>query len=403
MGGLYDFLKRKLITGIDIGTTNIRLVVCEVARGTGTPRVLAAITQTAHGLKNGYVTNAEEVTQSIRRAKNEAENNIGARIRSAHVAIGTLTLSSTVTIGTVATSRADSEIAEGDIIRAHQDAENKIEGLANMRIIQQIPLEYKVGGVTVLGHPLGMKGAGLETKVLFIHALEQHIEDIIKAVEAANMSVDDVVPAPLAAGMILLTERKRSAGSMLVDIGAETLTMSVYENNLPIMVHTFNVGSHEITNTIALAFKIPLEESEKMKKEPRRSLYPQENVIEIIDAKISDFFRLIDKQLKKINRSRLLPAGVVINGGGSRAGNVTTLAREILALPAEMAEPIAITAVDDGKSIKAELEPSWAIAYGLCIIGRESTATTHVSGSLTRRIIGFIQQNARNLFRQFLP
>lgn len=378
------------------------MVVCETRRGESAPRVLAAITQTSHGLKNGYITNSEEVAQCIRRAKNEAESVVGTRIKSAHLAIGTLTLSSTTLVGTVAIGKADGEITDGDIARAHREAENKIEGLANIRVIQHVPLEYSVDENIVPGRPQGMKGKRLEAKVLFIHALEQHIEDLIKTVESAGISVDDVVAAPLAAGIILLTKRQCNAGSMLIDIGADTITMSVYENSLPILIHTFDVGSHTITNAIALAFKLSLEESERIKKEPHRSRQSQEEVTEIIHNQISDFFKNIDKQLKKIQRSKLLPAGVIISGGGSRVAHIATLARETLSLPAEVAKPIPIIAKDGGNDIKAELDPSWGIAYGLCIIGRQSSNSTS-GGPILGRMLNAIQHNVKVLFRQFLP
>ncbi|MDP3955766.1 MAG: cell division FtsA domain-containing protein [bacterium] len=391
-------MRGRIITGIDIGTANIRIVVCELARGENTPRILTAVSEEAHGLKHGYITNAEEVVQSIRRAKNTAESAIGMRIKTAYLAIGTLTLSSTTTTGSIAISRPDGEITETDVSRAHLDAEQKIEGLANMRIIQSVPLEYKVGGQVVPGRPHGMVGAGLEAKILFIHALEQHIEDLIKSVEQAGIAVHDVVSAPLAESMVLLSRLQKNAGSMLVNIGAETLEMVVFENNIPQLVHTFNVGSHEITKAIALSFKLPMDESEQMKKRPNTALYPQEDIADIIDTHTVDFFKLIDKKLKSINRSRLLPAGVVITGGGSRLHNIVSLAKETLSLPAEAAKDIQVFHEQDGKLEKGTIPPEWAIAYGSCLMGalnEPRPQKTAVANELIDTVRAFI--------RQFLP
>lgn len=381
------------------------MVVCEVTKGEDAPRVLAAISQPALGITHGYITNMDEAVQSIRRARTEAEHACGFRIKSGFLAVGSLTLDSTTTTGSVAVARADGEITESDVTRANNDAEQKIENIQNIRVIQSVPLEYKVGGKTVPGRPLGMKGAGLETKLIFIHALEQHIEDLIKATEHAGLRVEDVVPAPLAASVVLLSKRQMNAGCMLVDLGAETLTMSVFEHNLPLLIHTFSIGSHEITKSIALAFKLTLEESERMKRNPAKSLYPREDLADIVDRQIAEFFKLIDKQLKKIGRSKLLPAGVVITGAGSRTHNIASIARETLSLPAQIAPKLTVYARTENEITKGELDSSWGIAYGLCVVGAYSEGDSY-EGSLLGSIsttVKEMQQNVIAFVRQFLP
>jgi cell division protein FtsA len=237
-----------------------------------------------------------------------------------------------------------------------------------------------------------MKGLKLETRILFVSALEQHLNDLIAAVDEAGIIVEDVMAAPIAASLVTLTKAQKIAGVVLANIGAETVSIVVFENNVPISLEIFPIGSNDITNDIALGLKIPLEEAEKVKT-GNSNAYPRKKMEEIIGARLSDIFELIDSHLKKINRSGLLPAGIVITGGGSGTVSIEDHAKDSLKLPSRIAD-----LVTDGAPRTQIRDSTWSVAYGLCVVGlKTSDHDLYQSGNIIlkniwQKIWGFIQK-----------
>ena len=303
----------------------------------------------------------------------QAEKVAGVSVKKAYVSIGSIGLDEIVSTGEVITSRADSEITTIDVEKAQQDSEERItDHIPNRKIIHAIPLRFRVDGEEVLGKPQGMRGTKLEMDTLFITTYEQHLNDLIGAVERTGIYVEDVMASPLAASFVILNKAQRRAGCILANIGAETVSTVVFEDMTPISVKVFPIGSNDITNDIALGLKVPLEEAEKIKRGIiTNTSVPKKKLEEIINARLGDIFELIDIHLKKIKKDGLLPAGIILTGGGSTTLGIQELAKNTLNLPARIAT------LEFGKNTKVR-DASWAVAYGLCMIGasdgEESTA-----------------------------
>jgi cell division protein FtsA len=265
-------------------------------------------------------------------------------------------------------TKADLEITELDIKNVLDEAENSLPptALMNKQIIQTIPQAFKIDGQILMGRPAGMHGSKLEARVLFIVCLKQHLNDLIQAVEDADIEVLDVIASPIAASMVNLTKMQKIAGCILVNIGSETVSLAVFENNIPISLEVFPIGSTDITNDIALGFRIPIYEAESIKLGVAGEMqYPKKKLDEIIMARLSDIFELIEAHLKKIGRSGLLPAGIILTGGGSGIDTIEDIARVSLKLPSKVAS---INFISNIKN--SELQDSyWSVAYGLSVWG----------------------------------
>ncbi len=394
-------MSRTIVTGIDIGTYQVKVLVAERGGDNqgNTPRIIAAAASETHGVRHGYITQPAEVVESIKLAVAEAEKIAKIKIRKAFVSVGGIGLSSIVSHGSAIISRADSEITDLDIQKAIEASEDEIPQSAsiNKKIIHTIPLQYKVDGKIVLGNPEGTKGTKLEVRTLFVSCLEHHLNDLIEAIEKSGVEVQDIVASPIAASLVTLTKQQKVAGCMLANIGAETVSIAVFENNIPISLEVFPIGSTDITNDIALGLKVPLEEAEQIKIGAITSAtYPRKKLEEIVGARLSDIFELIEVHLKKINRNGLLPAGIVITGGGSGIGNIEDLAKVTLRLPSRIAS---INFKESNKEIK---DASSAVAYGLCILGLNSDSSTGFKPdgkSFLKKLIKTILK----LSRPFLP
>lgn len=354
---------KRISTGIDVGTHATRVMIIEHTRGEA-PRVIGSGVAETRGLRHGYVVNKMDALKSIRQAIEHAEKMANMKISNALLSVGGISLESVISHGNATISRASGEVGEQDIRKATSEAEGSLSHLTNKRIIHRIPLRYKLDGKEVLGDPRGMIGGKLEVKMLFITCLEQHLNDIVKVIEELGVEVDDVVPSPIAAGQVALNKKQRSVGCALVNIGAETVSIAVFENDIAISLQVFPIGSTDITNDIALGLKIPLDEAEKVKINGASGTYSKKKLDDIIEARLEDIFELIESHLKKINRNGLLPAGIILTGGGAGIATIEDLAKAVLKLPSSIAHPATLTA---GKSpIK---DSSWLVAYGLALYG----------------------------------
>jgi cell division protein FtsA len=366
-------MARYIAVGIDIGTFQVKAVIAEQfspsEKGTESkmPKIIGTGVAESKGLRHGYIVNQSEVARSVEKAVSQAERAAGVKVRRAFVSIGGIGLGGVISNGSVIISRPDLEITDKDMAMALETAEAAVPHALsiNRRIINTIPVEWKIDGRSVWGRVEGLKAEKLEVKALFITSLEHHLEDLIKAVEEAGIEVIDVVASPIAASFVTLSKKQKKAGCLLANIGAETLSIVVFENNTPVSIEVFPIGGTDITNDIALGLKVPLEEAESIKLGSiTRSTYSKKKLDEIITARLSDMFELIEAHLKKIGRNALLPAGIIITGGGSGLGNIKDYAESSLRLPSHVAE------IHFGDEKKGTAKESlWAVAYGLAILG----------------------------------
>jgi cell division protein FtsA len=347
-------------------------------------------------MRHGYIVNSNEILKSIKRALYEAEKSSGIKIKQVVASIGGISLKSDISIGSAIISKADSEVTALDVDKAVKESEQALS-LANRRIIYSNILSCKLDGKEVLGRPEGMKGIKLETRVLYVTALEQHLDDLEAVLLEAGVEVLDILPSPVAAGAIALTERQRTVGVALVNIGAETVSLAVYENNALIGLHVFSIGSTDITNDIALGLKIPLEEAESIKVgTTMNGNYSKRKLDEIIEARLSDIFELIETYLKKIKRSELLPAGIIMTGGGVGLPLIEEMARTVLKLPTKIGSGEMVT-VAKGKL----RDSSWFVSYGLAVMARRGGS--NYDDSSFEGLVKNASQGLKSFFKQFLP
>lgn len=388
--------KNNINVGIDIGTHITKVVVTGFNKETNSPSLLATGTSETGGMRLGYITNIDLVASSLKKAIAQAENTLGFKIRKACVSIGGISLGSVISTGSVVISRADQEITALDISKVLAASEENLE-IVNKKIIHIIPVAYKLDGKDIYGRPEGMHGIKLEVKTLFITCLKQNIEDLITVLGIAGIEVTDVIASPVALSSILLNAKQKTAGCALVDIGAETVSVSVFENNLLIALQVFSIGSMDITKDVALGFKIALEEAESVKLgSVLGGDYPKKKVDEIIEARLGDIFELVENLLKRIKRSELLPAGIIITGGGANIVKIEEIAKKQLNLPAKVG-PVDTT-INNKLKIK---DPSWYTAYGLALSSNagDSISTPSSIGGNFKQVKDFF----KSILNQLLP
>ena len=390
----------KTIVGIDIGTYHVKVVIAEAAENPALPpRILGTGYAESRGMKHGYIISIGDVSRSVAAAVSQASKAARIKVKRAYLGLGGVGLEESFARGETVVERGDSEITERDIPRAIAASEKALAPSAtlNRKIIHTIPLRYSVDGVKVLGRsPVGMKGMRLTVETLFITCLERHVNDLVEAVEQAGVEVEDIVAAPIAASFVALSKMQKRVGCVLANIGAETLSIIVFEDTTPISVKVFPIGATDITNDIALGLRISPEEAEQLKQGAVLGApFPKRKIDDIIAKRVNDMFKLVESHLKKIGKDELLPGGIILTGGGSGVQTMADLAKAVLRLPSRVAS------LADGAASKMQLKDgSWAVAYGLTIWGLQGSEIDGPTeaGSITEGL-----NSLWRWFKKFLP
>ena len=360
---------QKIVTGIDVGSYQVKVVIAgHPDNPRESPRILGTGYAESRGLRQGYITSVSEISRSIAAAVAQASKAAQVKVKKAYVGVGGVGLDEAFSRGETVVERGDSEVTERDIPRAIAASESALPPGAtlNRKIIHTIPLRYSVDGTRVMGRsPLGMKGMRLSVDTLFITCLERHVNDLVAAVEEAGIEVEDIAASPLAASFVALNKMQKRVGCVLANIGSETLSVIVFEDDIPISIKVFPVGASDITHDLALGLRISPEEAEQLKQGAvLGTSYSKKKIEDLIGRRVSDMFKLVEAYLKKIGKSELLPAGVILTGGGSSVQTMADLARAVLKLPSRPAT------LSEGPGSQVSLKDgTWAVAYGLTIWG----------------------------------
>lgn len=386
---------RRIVTGIDVGTNQVKVVVTREVRdknGRVIPRVIGTGLAESKGLRHGYVIHHDEVVRALQEAKAEAERASGIEIKKAFLAIGGSSIDECRATGEAIISRADAEITELDIERAKQSAREALAPLLkNRRVLHEIPLAFRIDGQKIPSHrPEGLSGTRLEIDILLITCFEQHLHDLVGAVEETGIEIIEEMASPLAGSFVTLSKEQKVKGCVLANIGAETVSIVVYEEGIPVSVKVFEAGSTNITEHIALELLVSLEDAEKLKLGRFvGAQYSRDKVQKIITKRLTEIFTLIDAHLKSIGKTQL-PAGIILSGGGAGIGAIQDVARNTLELPARACE-----VTTEGNTVIKD--SSWAVAYGLTIWGLtgDTDKPHRQSTHLFRSVSSF--------FKQFLP
>lgn len=385
-------MKRRIATGIDIGTHQTRVVVVEEVRTNGTPsiRIIGTGLAPSSGMRHGYVVDTEDAAVALKTARRQAENVARVPIKTAFLAVGGISLDEARATGSTMVSRADQEITELDIEKVLDNARMAAKSyFVNRRVLHEIPLAFRLDGTKTLGEPLGMRGSRIEADYLFVTTLSQHADTLEGVCEGADIDVIDCMASPLAGSYVTLTKDQKMKGCVLANVGAETLSIVVYDENIPVSVKVFPSGGATITDELALGFRVSLEDAERIKMgRLGGAMYPKKKVDEIINAKYRGMFALVNEHLKTIGKRGNLPAGIILSGGSSGQGSITDIAKAALALPSRIAD---LNASADAK-IK---DATWAVAYGLALWGLTGDTETPHRNPLKgtgKKIARFLQQ-----------
>ncbi len=357
-----------LIAGLDIGSSNVRMAigkVMDVGSNESAIQILGLVEVPSEGVSKGVVTSIEDVVSSVSSCLENAERAIGAPIETVWLGIsGTQTMIQN-SRGYAAVAKSDNEITFADVDRAI-DSSRSVSTPLNYEILHVTPRSYNVDGQSGIKDPIGMTGMRLEVDTKIILGQSSQIKNLSRAIYRTGLEINDIVLSQLASSNLLLTPRQKDLGTVLINIGGQTTSVIVFEEGDLLHAGTIPVGSNHISNDLAVGLRAPIDVVEKLKIEhgdcsadsrqnrdeidlmdlgaTEHEYFKMKDVNSIISARVEEILFMVDKELKKVQRSGLLPAGAIMTGGGSKLRGIVEEAKRNLRLPAVMGYPLGIVA-----------------------------------------------------------
>lgn len=388
------------ITGIDLGSDEVKLVVAEESEGRIVPRLF--LREPSAGVRRGGVAEPQELAGVLTKLVAEATRMNKDAARNVFINIGSTQINAQPSRGIVAVSRADGEIHPDDIDRVVKASQALNLG-KNRTLVHNVVREFIVDGTADVTDPLGLSGSRLEVSSIVIDAFEPHVKNAVKAAEIAGCQVQGMALNGLAASRAALSKRRKQLGCAVVDLGAETTSVAAWEDGKLVGVAQLPIGGATLTHDLAIGLTVPVHVAERVKRQygnasPKslpakemidlKSFAPdvQNNVTtrfvaDIIEARLAELFELVGGELDRWGRAGKLAEGIVLVGGGARLPGIADAARRELKLNTEIAKDLSDAWTIENTYLAQELhDPDFATALGLALWGVTDDEASHKRG-----------------------
>lgn len=413
---------------LDIGTSKVSaLVFTEDTRGVR--RVLAAGVAPGAGVRKGMIVGVEEVVQAVTMAVRRAERLARCDVTGgAIVAVAGAHLSSLNSRGMAALPNGGQAIEPADVARAIESARAVLLP-PDREVIHVLPRGFAVDGQRGIRNPIGMVGRRLDAEVHIIAGEITPLRNLEQCLRRAGLAPTALVTQGLAAAEAVLSVEEKELGVALIDLGAGTSDLVVFQDGSPVHTAVLPVGGNNMTRDIAIGLRIPMDVAEELKlsygsaevytsgKDELLSArafggsvveVSRRQLCAIIAARVDEMLELLRAEIMRAGGARLLPAGFVLTGGAAELDGLARRAADVLDGPVRLGRPVlpaGVAATIDG--------PAYAAVVGLARWGcgsdarRTSSTPRHrpaVSvGRAAASSLAPVAQRVAGWFRAFLP
>ena len=369
--------RKKIIAGIDIGTSKINAVVGEVSGGEVS--ITGYNSQPSYGVKKGSIINMESTVDSIERAMKHAQRMAGADVTSAVVGISGSHIRGMANSGVV--PLGSREVRRSDLA-AVLDAAKAVVIPTDREVVQIVPQEFVVDNQAGIKEPLGMSGARLESRVYIITGTVATAQNVVRCLNRSGLKVQDIILQHLAAAEAVLTPDEKELGCALIDIGAGTTDIAAFYRGAVRHCSVLPIGGNHITSDIAIGLRTPIAEAEELKcdsgtafrvrmrqndtmevlsiGENGRRTVSKETLCQIIHARVDETLQLVKKELSQAGCLENLASGIVLTGGTAMLSGICEVAKQVFGVPVRIGYPRGVSELEGDVS-----HPMYAGAVGL--------------------------------------
>jgi cell division protein FtsA len=377
--------KNGYVVGIDIGTRKVAAVIGEITEERKI-EVIGIGTADSKGLRKGVVVNLDITSAAIKKAQEEAELMAGVAMNAAFIGMSGAHIKSFNSRGVIAVSGKNREISREDIKRVIEQSK-AVSIPPDREIIHVIPQEFIVDDQDGIRDPLGMNGIKLEVNVHIVTGASTLVQNLRTCVERAGINIEQIVLNQLATSAAVLTHDEKELGVGLIDIGAGTTEVAIFERGSLWYTSIIPLGGDNFTNDIAVGLRTAIPDAERIKKKfgcvvsppgeeqetievpsvgsGRKSrVLSRQLLADIIQPRAEEIFRLVDNDIKRMGYEKSLNSGVVLTGGTALLEGIEEVAEEIFDLPVRRGDPVGVGGLVDRVNT-----PDYATAVGLLFYG----------------------------------
>jgi cell division protein FtsA len=373
-------MKPEHFVGIDIGTSTVRCVIGMFdPNQSDSPSLIGYGSSKNSGMRRGSVVHVNDVAESVIKAITEAERIAGVSIKSATINVNGAHVEGIDSQGVIAISSADREITPEDRDRV-EEAATIVNLPQNREIIQFFAKNYSIDGQKNIKDPIGMHGIRFEVDAHMVTVASPNLKNLNMVMEKAEIEVNHYTVSSLAAAEALLSREQKEAGTLLMDIGAGTTNLIVFEDGEVQHVGVIPIGGQHITNDLAIGLRTDLEVAEKIKiKHSQLGESRNENInLEIngrkvrfdigeidmiVGARVDELLDFVQKELQKIKKAKKLPGGVVLTGGSSKLPGIVNYVKDRLELACRISSVQGV-----GGLVDVVEDQSYSVVVGLMLL-----------------------------------
>jgi len=375
--------KDKYLVALDVGSAKTCAIIGELDE-TGVKFVSMGAAE-SKGLRKGLIANIGATATSVRRAIEEAEGVAGVPVERAIVGVAGGHVRGVNSRGGITLGNRPRDIDREDVRHA-VDAARNITLPEDRVVLHVLPQEFLLDAQDNIRDPLGMVGQRLEVNVHLVTSSASAMQNLVIAVNQAGVEVADTVLEPLASAESCLTQDERELGCCLLDIGGGTTELVVFGNGMVRHAAAIPVGGDHFTNDLAVGLRTPIPEAEKIKRvhgcvcadmileeqaieiasvgdRPPRTVFSR-MLNEIVEPRANELLSLVRDELQRGGFAALIPAGLVLSGGGAHLRGLVEMAERMFNLPVRLAKPRGLEGMPEELS-----QPEYATVVGLLLYG----------------------------------
>jgi cell division protein FtsA len=336
---------------IDIGSSNIDAVIAKKANN-GIIEILGSGISKSAGIHKGSITNIELLGLAIKKAVTSANRTSDEDIHSATVSISgaytrTIRGSGSISIPT-------GYISESEIKNVLEVAYHNSSMIPEYEVIHILPIYFKIDDIQS-DAPLNMTGSRLEVSVVIIVAKKSALVNIENALKPSGLEVENFVLSGYASSISTLNNDERNFGTLIIDMGASTINMTLCHNGSVLFNDFLSFGSQYITNDISQTFNTPILAAEMIKNQyATLKAYKEDDTIlqkrikvpilgneedtneitldriqAVVHARVEEILIMTYNKFMQSELDHKIKAGVVLTGGMSKLSGIKELAQQV--------------------------------------------------------------------------
>lgn len=413
--------KQELSVVIDLGTSKMVALAGKLTE-LGKMEIKGIARVASKGIKRGVVANIEEAAKAFIEVLETLEAQIDEPIEVVHLALAGSKMK-TIDYKCSALTSGEGFVTARDVQQLLDEAKN-VELKQDYTVAKVIPTSYVIDDENEVEKPVGSTGRKIEAHFKLVVLPKEYLNNLNLVLEKAGVELGEVVHASIALSEAAVSTEEKEVGVIVVDFGAGTTNLAVYQDN--VLKHTAVIpfGGQVITNDIKEGCSIFLKKAELLKVkygqamgdfaddqkvvtiagengwEPRDISF--KSLAYIIQARLEEIVECVNDQIHQSGIEDGVGSGIVLTGGTSQLDNIISLVKFKTALDARKAHPVILPVTR-----KEELQdPQYLTALGamkLVLTSGENAGNTHGRSPKRKErrfapLIKDVVQGALNLF-----